>query len=278
MRVLFASFAILSASLHNARAQILSIQAPPPARDFGYFPGDILSRSVRVGVAPGTVLDARSLPQPGPVSAWLDLRSVSLHGKELNLDYQIFLSPEQVTQAEAPGFTVTFSKDGRELPARVPGFTVTVAPFRHDLQPVIDPLAMRPDHPPRADGNSGNIVILAVSSACALASLAVLTGGGLIRRGAGPFAQASHAIRRHKADTAAHLLALHRAFDSTAGARVLGGDIESFLAKHKNFQPLRSEIGTFFAASNAAFFAESPLEPIDLCRLSRALAQAERRA
>jgi mxaA protein len=75
------------------------------------------------------------------------------------------------------------------------------------------------------------------------------------------------------------MLELHRAFDATAGRRVLAADIDGFIEQHKRFGGLKQDIETFFAASRTFFFGpvQDAALPLDrLAALGRRLMRAER--
>jgi mxaA protein len=286
---------VLSALLASrATAQIRSVDLHPPARDFGYFAGDLLTATATIVTGRDTVLDQRTLPAPGPVSAAIDIckadvtETLSADGRvtAIRIVYQNFFAPQNVLHADIPGYTVAFSQGTRRLTALVPGFAIAVSPFRHDLQPVLDPAILRPDHPPAPPDSARPRQQLAAGLGLTLAGLLLLGlprfRHGLLSR-TQPFAGAArHLARaRRRVDEAARreaLLVLHRAFDATFGQRVFAEDVDRFLQVRPRFLPLRQQIGAFFAASQAAFFAPDPVLPSlpDLARLSRELARAER--
>jgi mxaA protein len=80
------------------------------------------------------------------------------------------------------------------------------------------------------------------------------------------------------------LLDLHRAFDASAGRRVLAEDVPFFLARHQVFKPLASDISRFFATSRRAFFgndlngATEDMPLAEVATLGKRLGEAERRA
>ena len=253
----------------------------------------MLSATAVIDLAPGTILDTASLPQPGPVAASIDVRRVEVQREAgdagprltVRVQYQSFFTPEQVLQTAVPGYVIAFANAGRRYTADVPGFAFTASPFRHDLQPVLDDSVLRPDHPLPHVHASQPVRLLAAGFAMIAAGLATLlvpaSRTWLGRRG--PFARAARDISRleHSPESSRDaLLALHRAFDSTAGRRVLADDVEAFFREHRNFQPLRDRVAAFFAASRAAFFADGgeTLPMPALRSLCRELARAERRA
>ncbi len=280
-------FAALPVCGGPCAAQVVSVTLQPPARDFGVFVGDELTSTATLQVLPGTTLDLRSLPQEGPVSASVDLRRVAVGGTpgrvEIRVTYQSFFSPEQVLAAEVPGYKVSFSAGGRRLQAAVPGFRFTASTFRHDLQPVLDPAVLRPDHTQavaRAPGAGWKMTAGLAAMACGV--LALAWPFGFASRQA-PFRKAARelaGLARKPGATAGReaMLVLHRAFDATAGRRLFAGDLDDFVGRHQRFLPLRERIGTFFEASRGVFFG-APAEAPDVTAwvaLCDDLARAER--
>ena len=293
MRATFASICLLIGTTASTDAQVLNVNAMAPSRDFGILLGDILHRRVVVTVAQGTSLDDRTLPPVGPAGPSLDVRDLAISQTSagnrntftIDVTYQTFVAPDQVTRTDAPGFTIGFSDGHQRFTAAVPGFAYAVSPFRHDLQPVIDPDAMRPDHVRARPDLSGlkqwlvGSLTIVIASACLLAAdrYRVIAGGG-----ARPFARAANGIARRvghpdAASVQGDVRALHRAFDATAGHRVLAGDLGGFFTRNPGFAALRAEIDTFFAASHAIFFTGQIPPDLNLKLFARALARAESR-
>ncbi len=275
----------------SAHAQIRSIDARPPQRDFGYYPGDLFTSTVVIDVGPDTVLDAASLPPAGPVSAAIDLRDISYSGARIaggqritiNAEWQTFATPEEVSRVDIPGYQLVLDKGASRLTAAVAGFSIAVSPFRHDLQPVLDTSVLRPDHPvARIDVAPWRHMLFATAAVALLAALALAWSNGFLawtNRGRAPFARAAWEIARHADDGRDSFLLLHRAFDEAAGKRVLADDLDHFLMAHPRFAGLRTDIERFFADSRRIFFDTGQASPSlpSLMRLSRALARAERR-
>ena len=270
-----------------AAAQILSVHTQQPARDFGVFVGDLLTSTAIIQVAPGTMLDARSLPPDGPVSPIADVRGVTVGGTrtriEIHVTYQNFFSPEQVLGAEIPGYAVAFSAAGKRLLATVPGFRFTASTFRHDLQPTVDPAALRPDHPPVPASAPGAGKTLAAGLVAMCGGLLALAWPRAFASRRAPFHVASRqlaSLARLPGEDAGRtaMLALHRAFDATAGHRVFADDLDEFVSRHQRFAPLRHRAGGFFEASRAVFFGSATTAPDAAAwlELVNDLARAER--
>jgi len=267
-----------------AAAQVLGVKLQPPARDFGYFIGDTMTLGVRIRLAPGTVLDTFSLPAPGAVAAAIDLRRVTVTSQADTLlvqaDYQTFVAPEEAMQMRVPGYMLTFRNGAKMFQATIPPWSFYTSPFRHERAAVTDPAVLRPDPElaplDTAPFRLGAAAALAVALA-ALLVLARLRGWRprlALRRP--PFAKAVRQL--HGADRTSAMLALHRAFDTTAGRALLAEDVEIFLRDHPAFQPLRNDIELFFGLSRATFFGRHAAADADLLTLARRLRRAERRA
>ncbi len=271
----------------SAHAQVKAVTLQPPARDFGYFIGDTIKAGALITLTPGTALDARSLPTPGEITGGLDIRRVTTASQgdtlHVSIEYQTFTAPEEAMQVRVPPYTLAFHRGAARFTAQIPFWSFYTSPFRHERQATLDPAVLRPDHPIPPLSPAASQRGLAASLGIALAAFLALARFrgwtprlALHRR---PFAQATRRIRAtHSPEDA--LLALHRAFDATAGARVLPEDLDSFVQRHPQFQPLRQEIDAFFQLSRARFFgANDPAGgPHDLITLAKHLRRAERTA
>ena len=270
-----------------AAAQVVSVRLQPPPRDFGVFVGDSLTSTAIIEILPGTTLDPRSLPPEGPASPGIDVRQVRVErGTDriaIRVTYQSFVSPEQVSSAEVPSYTVAFASGQGRLKTVVPGFRFTASTFRHDLQPTLDPASLRPDHVPAPARATGAGLELAMGLLAMAGGLLALAWPLAFAPRRGPFRAASRQLaglaRRPTADAGcAAMLALHRAFDATAGRRIFADDLGDFVIRHPQFRPCRDRAAAFFAASRTAFFggpAEAPAIGAWLA-LARDLARAER--
>jgi mxaA protein len=267
-----------------AAAQVLSVTLQPRPRDFGYFIGDTMTLGTRVRLAPGTVLDAASLPAPGAVAAAIDLRrvTVSRQGDTLlvQADYQTFVAPEEAMQVRVPGYMLAFRNGAKTFQATIPPWSFYTSPFRHERAAVTDPAVLRPD--PGLAPLDTEPYRFGCAAAFALAVAALLVLARLrgwrprLARRRPPFA---HAVRQlGGADQISAMLALHRAFDATAGRALLAEDVEPFLLAHPVFQPLRHDIESFFSLSRASFFGRQAASDADLMALVHALARRLRRA
>jgi mxaA protein len=260
-----------------ALAQVRGVELRVP-RAFGYFLGDLVPVQADIRVDPGFALQRPSLPKPGPVTYWLDLRSVAVEERRegdatlirLHLTYQSFYAALDSRTLEVPGFPMTIQSDGQEglttATVQVPAWKLGVSPLR-EVQPERrdDPAEyLLPDgRAPRLDPNPATAAAatLQALAALALVPLARDRAWGIFapRRGR-PFALGLKALRRMRRKTAGDaryreaLLVLHRAVDATAGRRVLADDLPLFLDRHTVFRGQADDLARFFAASRRAFF------------------------
>jgi mxaA protein len=298
---LFAVIALIALPLHpgTAGAQVRDVEVRVP-RPFGYFLGDLLHAQVDIAVDPGFSLQRASLPQPGPVTYWLDLRAIDVAtgaGRiRLNLTYQTFYAALDTRQVAVPGFSVVLESAAAggttSARAEVPGWSLGMASLREIQPPQRDDPAeyLRPDgrgrrlDPAPLQQASLLCLVLAVLSLAALAYDRAWFG----RRRKRPFTRAARALRglaRHGDGGYREALRLvHRGLDETDARRVLADDLPAFLTRHPAFQSEAAALGRFFAASRRAFFGRDPAAAQAVCPRSeieaslRRLAAVERTA
>jgi mxaA protein len=288
---------VLLAFAAPAEAQILdrSMSAPRP---FGVLLGDVFTLRTRVDVAAPFRLDSSALPKPGPVTYWLDLRSITTREStapggatryEIAAEYQTFYAPLEAIEQTVPPLklVVTDGKGGR-AEADGASWSFITSPLRPIAATAGGGSAygLRPDAAPVR--KSLRDAEAAAAGAASLAALALLAWSRawppFHRRPSRPFASAARAVARQakagEEGWRSAALSLHRAFDAAAGRRLLGEDLSAFLAGRPSFLRLEPRIQQFFEASRQAFFGAAPAAarmPADeLLALSRSLAAAER--
>ena len=278
MRALGLAALLLTLASMPASAQVRGVELRTP-RAFGYFQGDLVQVHAEIRTDPGFSLQRPSLPKPGPVTYWLDLRDVRTeesraadgsHVIRLRLTYQDFYVALDARTLEVPSFPVTVESAGANgsttAVAQVPAWKIGVSPLR-EVQPE------RRDDPAEYLRPDGRVLRLdpqpALASAAGFLALAVLALALLAydrawwifgRRGGRPFALALKTLGRAKRRSEGEalyreaLLALHRGLDATDGRRVLADDLPDFLGRHPAFREQGSGLQKFFAASRLAFF------------------------
>ncbi len=303
-QLLLLAIAILPAAASAAPAPDIELATIEP-RSFGYFAGDVFRREIDVTVAEPYRLDKASLPAPGRLNYWLELRSVTLeessasgkHRYRIGLDYQNFYVALAPTRVVVPGLTLKITDGNDSFDAEVPPLGLVVAALR-EIQPEKPeggPAGyLRPDAAPGFVKTGRARGLLALSGAGLLLGLLMLAYHNawwpFRSRPSRPFTLAARAIRLRAAQDAGlenyreSLIDLHRAFDASAGRRVLSEDVPAFLEGHAAFRPLGGDIAKFFTSSRRAFFGNDtqgaavsmPLPSV--VELSAKLGAAERSA
>jgi mxaA protein len=273
------------ACCQSAVAQVTSVSFHGPAREFGYFAGDVLVTESAIGVVPGTVLDTRTLPVPGAVNANLDLRHIEAvqngNSVHMRVEYQNFLAPERVMQSELPALHLGFMRGGTVYAVALPAFAFHVSPLRVPQRTDDDKADLRGNHAIALLDERRDLVRLAVSVVVACLAGLVLAGGrgwlpGL-GRPARPFAIAARRVAMVAGAEADALQALHHAFDATAQRHVFAADLDDFIAAQPRYNGLRREIEAFFQRSEKMLFGRaSQGAGMDLLRFARKLRRAER--
>lgn len=266
---MLAAMALTAAAAGGVRVAILE------PRPFGYFLGDAFRREVEVSVPAGAELELASLPHPGPINYWLELRSVDVEeqaGSEgttyrIALDYQAFYSALDPRRLTVPGFTLKVAEAGTTEDAVVPDWSFVVSPVR-ELFPGKESesttVALQPDaaSPLVGTGLARTVLLVSgISTFIALLLLARHLAWWPFRRRPGrPFTEAARFLKSHSAQLSgeggyrAALLKLHRAFDLAAGRRVLPDDLDAFLREHPEYAPFAPDIERLFACSRQTFF------------------------
>jgi mxaA protein len=240
----------------------------------------------------------------------------------LRLTYQVFAAPVTVRSYELPKLLLRFDGNPHEEThgrAQVssfpsgggrlgrPGGAVTeelrIEPWplvvaalaAEEASPREGLGALRPDTAPpvRDTGIERGLLWACAGAALLLGAYLGLVYLGLPwwGRQRRPFTRAFRAMRvrapaRGAADLRAACLALHAAFDETAGRTVFAGALDTFIAQAPRFAALRSDMRLFFERSQAMFFAQAdapggeragtPLSRDWLLAFARACRDAER--
>lgn len=301
-RVFFALFLITLLPV-SAIAEVRAVHTLEP-RAFGYFLGDTLERTVEIETGPDDEIVPASFPRTGPSNYWLELRAIEQKSEErgdgrlhtLKLTYQTFYAPIDPRKQTVPQIELTIRGPKGSETTIVPGFTFLMSPLREIFPEKSGETAetfLRPDVKPemrRSGGLRSGVLALAGLSALLLVLVARdLAWWPFHKRPVRPFSRAVREVGRALAvggtnGYKAALLALHRAFDTAAGQRLLAADLDGFLTSHPEHGETRPLVERFFAASRAAFFGDAPrqaetgMPPAELKELASALARQERGA
>jgi mxaA protein len=289
----------------NAAAEVRIIRTFDP-RPFGYFIGDVIERSFEIETAAGDTLEPATVPRPGPVNYWLELReiktaSMASTGKglhRLTLKYQTFYAPIDPRKIVIPPLAVSIASPSGTESVTLPAFTFISTPIREIFPEKSGETAetfLRPDPElslvPVAHVRNWLLASGALSFLALTLLARQLAWWPFHQRPARPFSRAArdiaHVLRASRASSEAYSeasLLLHRAFDEKAARRVLASDAPSFIANHPEHRESAEGVARFFEASRAAFFggdghrAQSVLSGTALAELAFRLAREERRA
>ncbi len=243
---------------------VIAAAAPAPAavvveqpRPFGYVLGDILTQRILLEFEPA------ALPPLERAGLWFTRRASRINPAEdgrrwLVIEYQLINAPQILMTVNLPSVSLKPKAGSGEL--LVPEWPVSVAPLTPRTAFAKGGLQeLRPDHPPpllptlplrrRLDVWSVAFVLVVLSW------VGWWTWRHLRASANQPFARALRMIRHEGEDGAAAWLAMHRAFDSTAGRTVQLSTLPALFERAPQLQSQRAAIEHFFAASSQRFFA-----------------------
>jgi mxaA protein len=272
-RRLRAAAAFASCSLHalaaaGAATNAAAAAAPGPAvaivqqpRPFGYVLGDTLAQRILLQSA-GRNFEPGSLPPAERAGLWFARRSSRIELAEdghrwLVIDYQLINAPQTLMTVSLPPVTLK-AKTGKDTLA-VSEWPISIAPLTPRAAFAKGGLQeLRPDHPaPMLPTRVLRRQLEVWSGAFALTVLLWLAWWSVrsLRATANqPFARALRAILRSGDDNEAAWLALHRAFDTTAGRALQLSNLPVLFKKAPQFEPQRAAIEQFYAESSLRFF------------------------
>lgn len=281
----------LSITANAADIDTANIQPHVTLRESGYLIGDLVEENIALVLPEGVALDTDSLPLPGRVAPWMEVRQARAErgdgqGVRIAIVYQIFAEVEQTSRVPIPAFKVRL-REGAE--ARV----VTISEQSFVLSPALPPTLtdedreLKPSPTPRLLPVGGIVLRFAaaflLALACATYLLWIYDRLPFFPHSPGPFARTwrrwrSRGKRTLSADDHESLLRdWHRAINSAAGQTVYASTLPHLFVKANYLAPLNDEIETLFAKSWQHFYGEAGLPPSPLILdLLRASAERER--
>ena len=233
-------------------------------RAFGYQVGDVVQRRITVEVPDGLVLDTNSLPRPGARGTALELRALRRSERaqrtQIELDYQVFLSPAAVRTLELPSLTLRYEGTPRAQEVRIDAWPVTVAPLAPvEVSPRTGLGDLQPDAaPPLIDTLARRWRLLGVGALLT----ALLTYLGVVYFGLPwwsaqrrPFALAWRQLNQAPAPSWREACQrVHAALNRSAGEVLFEHGVDRLTAKHTAFAPLQQDIVRFLRLSQREFF------------------------
>ncbi|HEV7490119.1 MAG TPA: hypothetical protein VGO25_04895 [Rhodanobacteraceae bacterium] len=294
MKRTFVLCAIFAAAIAlHARAASQDISVDVTLRDAGYMLGDLLDERVEIDVPGSLRIDPESLPLPGRVAPWLEVRRVTLQPREVSgaqqvvVTYQIFAESEEAAHVALPEFELRV-RDGADVR------TVNVPSRSFLLSPALPPALtdqdreLRPSPAPTLLPMSRNVAAALASFVLALACAIYLLWRydrlPFLPRAPGPLARTWRRWRRGlrglSSDQHAALLRdMHVALSRSAGETLYPSTLERLFERAPYLAPLRERIGPLFAASWSSFYEASEQMPpsvVSVLALLREAADRER--
>ncbi len=272
-RAAVVAIAVLASSAPAAAGADDTVAAVPVVstmRDTGYTVGDLVRRRIEFVLPQGAALDERSLPAPGRVARWLELREMTVQDVRgmrpvLSITYQIFGVPEAAVRVSIPEFKVGVT--GLDKPwVVVPSQPMLLSPV---LPPELDGelKTPRPAPPPEPLPVGRHVAaMLAGVLAASAGAFALLWIHDLI-----PFlprhpGEMTRLWRRWRGrrdgllDESERRLLLeefHRALSGCAGETLYPATLARLFNRATHLQPLREAITTAFSASWRSIYGPS---------------------
>jgi len=280
-------FAVAAALLAPALSAVAAdADVKVTLRDTGYMLGDLLDERIEVALPGGARIDPESLPLPGRVAPWLEVRRTALEparsgSQALVVTYQIFAETEQATQAPLPELHLRLrgAGDARDIvvPSRSfllsPALPATLVDKDRELRPSPDPAGV-----PEGAALAGALASLAVVLVAAGYLLWRYDRLPFLPYAPGPLLRAWRSWRRRarraltRDDETALLRDLHGALNQSAGETLYPSTLSRLFDRAPYLAPLRGEIERVFAASWQRFYGrgDAPAPAHVLATLERA--------
>lgn len=252
---------ILSVSPHLYAADV--VVRAELSRAYGYVIGDLIEQRLQLDMPEATKLDVASLPKPGKLNAWVELRSAEQSATTVVLRYQLMNSPRDVAVVFLPAIKLQFiGADAARSEVLVDAQAISISPLTKDETFARTGMeAMRPEREVQLldTHKHERRAMQALGAAAVLAGLLGAWRWWRKQRLArGPFARAAVAIASLKAEHALDaMIALHEAFNAVAGRSVFVQSLSSFFVQQPQYAIEKNEIEDFFSMSRAQFFGQA---------------------
>ena len=222
-------------------------------RDSGYLLGDLIEERVDLNLPPGASLDPDSLPLPGRVAPWMEVRASRIEHGELAgaqsvvVRYQIFAEVEQAERVPIPAFKLRV-RDGVqtravEVPAKSfmlsPALPATLTDEDRELKSAAPPRTL-----PVRNAVFGVLLSLIGAVACAAYLLWSYDRLPFLPRAPGPFARLWRSWRRRgrhfPMKMAWRCCTLARCPESGRGRDLVSVDVTTPVRQRATPEPLRA--------------------------------------
>ncbi|HSE11092.1 MAG TPA: hypothetical protein VLB69_00540 [Rudaea sp.] len=277
------------------------IQPIVTLRDTGYLLGDLIEERVGLTLPGGFALDPDSLPLPGRVAPWMEVRAARIeqggHAGEQSVivRYQIFAEVEQAERVPIPAFKLRARDDRQtrviEVPAKYFLLSPALPPTLTDEDREIKAAEPPPLLPVR-DAVTGVVLGIIAAVACGAYLLWAHDRLPFFPRAPGPFTRLWRNYRRRTRagvlrrqpswshdDGVALLQAWHSALNLSAGETLYPSTLPRLFASAPHLVPLRERIEQLFERSWQSFYgpADAGAPAVeDLLGVLREAAERER--
>jgi mxaA protein len=245
------------------------IQPIVTLRDSGYLLGDLIEERVDLSLPPGASLDPDSLPLPGRVAPWMEVRASRIEAGQQDgeqsviVRYQIFAEVEQAGRVPIPAFKLRVRDGGRTRVVEIPEKSFMLSPALPQALTDED-RELKSAAPPRVlpvrNAVLGFLLSLIAAVACAAYLLWVHDRLPFLPRSPGPFARLWRSWRLRGLrglsddDGAALLHAWHAALNLAAGETLYPSTLPRLFVSAPHLQPLRTRIEELFERSWQSFY------------------------
>jgi mxaA protein len=267
---------------NSAQGANATVQQPRP---FGYVVGDLLTQRVLLQLE-ARGFEPATLPGAARLGVWLERRAPRIEAtpdgrRWLAVDYQVINAPQALTTVSLPAWELKPKSGAATL--RIGAWPISVSPLTPRQVFAKGGLEeLRPDRPAPIIATEPTRRQIASWSGALMATLVAWFGWFLWRnwraRSILPFARALREIRQVDDTAPAAWLALHRAFDRTAGRVMQTATLATLFQRAPHFAPLRPWIEQFFNQSAELFFGTGlPASPLSVSKLCSELRRVEKR-
>jgi mxaA protein len=253
----------------TAIASDAPIQPIVTVRDSGYLLGDLIDERVDLALPSGMSLDPDSLPLPGRVAPWMEVRASSIERgvqageQSVIVRYQIFAEVEQAERVPIPAFKLRVRDGARTRIVEVPAKSFMLSPA---LPPTLGDedrelkSAAPPGQLPLRNAAFGISLSLIAAALAAAYLLWVHDRLPFLPRAPGPFARLWRSWRRRGRrglsddDGIALRHAWHAALNLAAGETLYPSTLPRLFVSAPHLQPLRTRIEELFEKSWQSFY------------------------
>lgn len=244
------------------------IQPIVTLRDSGYLLGDLIDERIDLNLPPGSSLDPDSLPLPGRVAPWMEVRASRIERGEQGqqsviVRYQIFAEVEQAERVPIPAFKLRVRNGAQMRAVEVPAKSFMLSPA---LPPTLtdEDRELKPAAPPQLLPIRTAVTGLALAALAAAACAAYLLWAHdrlpFFPRAPGPFSRLWRSWRRRGRrgltddDRLALLHAWHAALNLAAGETLYPSTLPRLFVSAPYLEPLRDRIEVLFERSWQSFY------------------------